>query len=321
MQVELLSFQGAAQCVFELQGAHRLGLHLGGEEAEGIAPIQLGAVHGHVGRLGQRVEVVSVLRKQRNAHRRGHRELVVVDLVRLARRLLQFASDPGCAPRICSGQKQDELITAQARDRVFVAHHGAQPFGDFHQQYIAHPMAERVVHMLEVIQIQEDDGQGRLVVLCQPNGLLRAFCQQGPVGQSRECVVVGQPVNALLVGLAVIDFAVQVGHGFAQLARAVLHLSLQLLMGLGQHRLCAFAVGDVHGDPDGALGWVRRIDAFAADFTDDRGAVLAAQLHFALVRLPRHQRGVTAVTHFLPRGIAGIPAAGRTAHEFARLKA
>ena len=38
-------------------------------------------------------------------------------------------------------------------------------------------MAERVVHMLEVIQIQEDDGQGCLVVLCQPNGLLSAFCR------------------------------------------------------------------------------------------------------------------------------------------------
>ena len=141
VQLELLPFQGAAQSVFELQGAHRLGLHLGGEEAEGIAPIQLGAVHGHVGRLGQRVEVVSVLRKQRNAHGGGHRELVVVDLVRLARRLLQFARDPGCAPRICSGQKQDELITAQARDRVLVAFHGAQPFGDFHKQHIANPVA------------------------------------------------------------------------------------------------------------------------------------------------------------------------------------
>lgn len=72
VQVELLPFQGTAQSVFELQGAYRLGLHLGGEEAEGIAPIQLGAVHGHVGRPGQHVEVVSVLRKQRNAHGRGH---------------------------------------------------------------------------------------------------------------------------------------------------------------------------------------------------------------------------------------------------------
>ena len=84
---------------------------------------------------------MSVLRKQRNAHGGGHRELVVVDLVRLARRLLQLAGDPGCAPRICSGQKQDELITAQARDRVLVSHHGAQPFGDFHQQHIANPVA------------------------------------------------------------------------------------------------------------------------------------------------------------------------------------
>ena len=99
--------------------------------------------------------------------------------------------------------------------------------------------------MLEVIQVQEGDGQRCLVVLCQPNGLLRAFCQQAPVGQTRQRIVVSQPVNALLVGLAVIDFAVQVGHSFAQLARAVLHLSLQLLMGLGQHRLCAFAVGDI----------------------------------------------------------------------------
>ena len=58
--------------------------------------------------------------------------------------------------------------------------------------------------MLEVIQVQEDDGQGCLVVLRQPNGLLRAFCQQGPVGQSRECIVVSQPVDALLVSLCLL---------------------------------------------------------------------------------------------------------------------
>ena len=130
--------------------------------------------------------------------------------------------------------------------------------------------------MLEVIQVQEDDGQRRLVLLRHPNGLLRTFCQQGTVGQTGQRIVVGQPVNALLVGLAVIDFTVQVFHCLAQLARAVLHLPLQLLMGLGQHRLRAFAVGDVHGDPDGPLGRVGGIDAFAAHFANHRSAVLTA---------------------------------------------
>ena len=320
VQSELVALQCTAQGVFQLQRAHRLGLHFRGEEAEGVAAIQLGAVHGHVCRLGKRVEVAPILREQGHTHGWGHGQLMVVNLVVLAGRLLQLACHPGRAMGIGAWQQQDELVPAQAGHGVLVAHHSTQPFGNLDQQGIAHAVSQRVVHVLEMVQVQEDHCQRRVVLLGHLDGLLGTLGQQCAVGQAGERIVVGQPVDALLVGLAVVDLAVQVVHRFTQLAGAVLHLLLQFLVGTGQRCLGLFALGDVHRDPDGALRGVGGVDGLAANLADHRGAVLAAEFHFAFIGLTGCQAWIAAAAHLLPSLVAGVPAARRTAHEFAGLE-
>ena len=104
MQVQLVALQRATQGIFQLQRTHRLRLHLRGEEAEGVAAVALGPVHGRVGRLGEGLEVGAVLREQGDAHRRRHGQLVVADLVGDAGGFLQLACHARGAVGVRPGQ-------------------------------------------------------------------------------------------------------------------------------------------------------------------------------------------------------------------------
>ena len=317
VQLQLLALHGAAQGVFQLQRAQRLRLHLGREKAERGTAVALGAVHGHVGGLGEGVEVLSVAGVQGDAHRRRHGQLVVADLIRLAEGFEQLARHARGALRVGAGQQQHEFVAAQARHGVVLAHHGAQAVADLDQQRIAHAVPQRVVDVLEVIEVDEHHrqrcaGAGRFAY-----GLLAALGQQRAVGQAGQGVVVGQPVDAVLVFLAVHDLAVQVDHGLVQLARAFAHLALQFLVGLGQRLLGALALGDVHGDPHRALC----AHGLGADVADHRRAVLAAQRDFAGEGLPLGEGDVAALASVFPLGIAAVPAPRRAADQLARLVA
>ena len=48
-----------------------------------------------------------------------------------------------------------KLVATHARDRVRLPHQRAQPFGDHLQQLVAGGMAERVVDVLEVVEIEQ----------------------------------------------------------------------------------------------------------------------------------------------------------------------
>ena len=55
-----------------------------------------------------------------------------------------------------AGQQYRELVAAQPRHRVAVADAGLQPFGYLLQQVVAHRMAQRVVDLLEVVEVEEE---------------------------------------------------------------------------------------------------------------------------------------------------------------------
>ncbi len=66
-------------------------------------------------------------------------------------------------------------------------HGGPQPPGRLGQQQVAGPVADRVVHRGEAVQVQED-GRGRL----RTGQFLGPLLQVGPVGQPGDAVVEGQ---------------------------------------------------------------------------------------------------------------------------------
>ncbi len=114
-------------------------------------------------------------------------------------------------------QHHDELVAAESRDRVAVAHGALQPRGDDAQQPVADRVAEAVVDVLEAVQVEHHHrdqlpGAARL-----RHRLLHPVAQQVAIGQAGERIVVGKIFDAALLHLALGD----VLHDAAQDDRVV----------------------------------------------------------------------------------------------------
>ena len=98
-------------------------------------------------------------------------------------------------------QQHAELVAADARDEVVAAHAGAQARGHRLQQAVADLVAEGVVHLLEVVHVEEQERRGLVVPPGVRHGLARAVGEHGAVGQAGERVVVGEELEAARVVL------------------------------------------------------------------------------------------------------------------------
>jgi hypothetical protein len=97
----------------------------------------------------------------------------------------------GHVDRLDVGADHDEFVAAEAGDGVGAATGLGQPVGQLPQGQVAHVVAEEVVHGLEPVHVDEEDGQGRMVPAADGQGLVDPVVEQGPVGQARERVVEG----------------------------------------------------------------------------------------------------------------------------------
>ena len=59
------------------------------------------------------------------------------------------------AGRFDAGQQHRELVAAEAGHRVTGAQHPAQPDRDLHQHRVAGGVPERVVHLLEAVEVDQ----------------------------------------------------------------------------------------------------------------------------------------------------------------------
>ena len=155
MQCQLAQHQSTAQGVLNLQHPERPGLHVRREEPVGVTPGLFGTEHRRIGALRQGLEVSPILGVHRNTEGRSHHQLVVLQLADTAHLRLQLIGHMGCLLRIGEGQHDHELIPALPRHRVFIAHHRLQPVCDLDQQAVPYLVTERVVHILDVIQVQQ----------------------------------------------------------------------------------------------------------------------------------------------------------------------
>jgi hypothetical protein len=103
--------------------------------------------------------------------------------------------------------QQDEFVAAVAGDGVVGAQTFAQATGGFPQHGVSGPVTQAIVDPLEVVEIQEDEGEA--AVLAPGPGQLgvEPVRQQGAVGQAGEGVVGGLVAQFGLVALALGDVA------------------------------------------------------------------------------------------------------------------
>ncbi len=88
-----------------------------------------------------------------------------------------------------------ELIASQAADGVHLADAGLQPLGDRAQQFVADRMTERVVDLLEVVDVDGEHGKAAAAAHVG-DCLFDAFAEHHAIGQTGERVVAGHVGDA-----------------------------------------------------------------------------------------------------------------------------
>ena len=160
VQAELAALERAAQLETHLRARPGARVDVGGEELEGVAPGLLGAVHRRVGRAKQHFRVVAVRRERGDADARRHHDFLAADdrrggeaiddLLRNERRIVGLRQ---------VGQHDGELIAADARDRVAITQRGLQALCRLLQELVSRGVTLRVVHQLEVIEVDEQHAE------------------------------------------------------------------------------------------------------------------------------------------------------------------
>ena len=110
-------------------------------------------------------------------------------------------------------QQHRELVAAEPRHRVGRAQGAAQARRHFLQHQIAGVMAERVVDLLEAIEIDQQDRQALVVAMRAQDRLLQAIEEQRAIRQVGQRIVIGE-IGDALVG----EVALAPDRRFAQLA-------------------------------------------------------------------------------------------------------
>ena len=80
------------------------------------------------------------------------------------------------------GQQDHELVPTQARHRVLVVLAGQDALGRRLQQLVAHRVAQAVIDVLEVVQVDDQDGAEVMVVATALQGLRQAVEEGDAVG-------------------------------------------------------------------------------------------------------------------------------------------
>ena len=100
----------------------------------------------------------------------------------------------GVLPSAGQAHEHGELVAAQPRHRVAVAHHGAQPAGDSAEQRVPEGMAERVIGQFEMVKINKHHGE----IQSRRNCRIDTIVQQGAIGEAGQGIMLRQEGKLLL---------------------------------------------------------------------------------------------------------------------------
>ena len=211
-------------------------------------------------------------------------------------RVMAVAIATAAAGTFDAGEQHRELVAAEAGDRVTGAQHPAQPDRDLHQHRVAGSVPERVVHLLETVEV---DQQHADPWVSRQRGL-DVNLEQPPVRQAGERVVHRQMLVLGDVTPKVVDEATALDRH----RDVVGHREERTSIGLAERPHRAAAVSDDERAPhlpvEGEGRDHRLLDAECAKRTgrvgrrDDRRTVrrvghVMQRRHFAV---DRHRRGL-----------------------------
>ncbi len=208
LAVELEPFlaQRAAQpldLVDALGHALRAGAGVGVDDHP-VATAHLRLVHRVVG-VGQHLQVAETIEGGDTGAGRDVDDLVAERRRVPAQRLHQLARDHRRLLDGHLGQQHRELVAAEARQHVGVPGAGPQRRGDALQHVVAGAVPERVVDILEVVEVEHDDCAAEGIAARSLDLPVELLLEAPPVEGAGEEVVVGQVDELALELLAVGD--------------------------------------------------------------------------------------------------------------------
>ena len=144
-----------AQIEFQRAAHLQADVHFRLEEPPDRPAIRLGEVERDIGAFQQFVIRLAIAGRDCDPDADADRQAVAFDLVRRAENLDDAAGEDRRIFRLIeAGLQNGEFVAAEAGDRVDFAHAGLQPLRHRAQQRVADRMAERIVDLLEVIEIK-----------------------------------------------------------------------------------------------------------------------------------------------------------------------
>ena len=169
-------------------------------EAERAAPAFLDPVHRPLGARHQFIGIAAVAGKQGDADAAGDGEAEGVEVEGLRHRLLHALRGLLGTARIGLMNQQRELVAAQPRHRVHLAHAGLQPLGDILQHPVAVAVAQGVVDLLEAVEIDIQQSEGGTLATCHCLRVINPSGQRAAVRQAGQHVGMSEFFNALAGG-------------------------------------------------------------------------------------------------------------------------
>ena len=204
---QLALLERAAQGALELEAMAHIGRHLRGVGLEAALAGALGGVHGGVG-VAEHLAHALARRGGGDADAGGDEHLVAAQ----HEGLRHGAGEPLDQGLLFLGSggildQDGELVAAEPGDGVGGTGAGAEALGGQHQQLVALAVTKAVVDLLEVIEVEEEHGDGVPLPLRELERVIHAVAEEGAVGQPGERVVEGLVQQLLLEALPLGDVA------------------------------------------------------------------------------------------------------------------
>ena len=191
-QLQLAVGDGAAELAEQREPADRRALlGLGVDDEPDAGALRL--VHRHIGGLHQAIRVLRVERHRRDADAGADLQVEPVHRQWPFDGLQRIPGDPLGRVRIGVGDEDRELVAAEPCDQLVAAEFLTQAVRDGFDQPVAVVVAERVVHVLEVVEIHQEQRHGCVADLGRADAALQPVAQHRPVRQPGERVVQREP--------------------------------------------------------------------------------------------------------------------------------
>ena len=172
----------------------RVGVHLGPEKLVVVASRVFRLIHGEIGVAQQSFGIRSIARKRGDADARGDAQVVSGDAMRRVERDDDLLRAERRIVRVHDvGEQHEELVSALTAHRIGAAHAGLQSLRHRFKQLIADGVTQRIVDVLEAIEIDVQHRDRAAGAVRPHHRLIEPVAEQGAVRHVRQAVMKRQP--------------------------------------------------------------------------------------------------------------------------------